>query len=564
MKRKILFLSLVFILTSFQIVAQTWNCDTKEPNQDFLFQNGVSNYSSSNSAKSLDIFIHVIRKSDGSGGLSTSQVNNAISKLYNDFKNTNICFNIKGSDFINNTYYYNFTDSKFDNLITVNLDANAINLYLLPILPSSINFGGKASGIPGKALVIDGEYVETSVLAHEMGHCLGLYHTHSGRGCNDFVNCSEPVNGSNCNDCGDRVCDTPADPCLSGNVNNECIYTGGGGFFPLTNNIQSYTSPNCMDKFTVGQISRMHTIINNASFLQSTLNCLYCNTSSPEWTYSNILGWIFNLGNNWYYSNSADGNESVNKFIYVNSSQDFCSAGIWGYTTELGWIYYKDANGANYIRSLDKWVYFNSEDVSGDNGVWFYTHQAICGLTGWFYAKYDGIALNGHLLHESAGWINWINCSSNKVNTNSTNQTLTQLTYEENDLESIKEFNKVEFEKILINIPNNITMEKSTEYSEPTDAHKIGDLTEHLSTNIFPNPAANSTNIEFDLPTESLVNISIFDLTGKKVETIENDNMRDKGKHTIKFDTQQLANGVYSVHIQTDEFTSTKKIIIAR
>ncbi len=107
-----------------------------------------------------------------------------------------------------------------------------------------------------------------------MGHCLGLYHTHSGRGC-DFANCAEAINGSNCEICGDLVCDTPADPCLSGRVDGNCNYTGGGGFNPDTGNIQSYTLYSCMTHFTDGQVDRMHTIIENSSLLANVL-CTNC------------------------------------------------------------------------------------------------------------------------------------------------------------------------------------------------------------------------------------------------------------------------------------------------
>ena len=50
----------------------------------------------------------------------------------------------------------------------------------------------------------------TSTVAHEMGHCLGLYHTHNGTGDNNGT--PELVNGSNSSTAGDYITDTPADP----------------------------------------------------------------------------------------------------------------------------------------------------------------------------------------------------------------------------------------------------------------------------------------------------------------------------------------------------------------
>ncbi|MFZ5986712.1 MAG: hypothetical protein ACOYWZ_06270, partial [Bacillota bacterium] len=63
------------------------------------------------------------------------------------------------------------------------------------------------------------------------------------------------------------VCDTPADPCLSGNVNENCVYIGDPGFSPDVDNIMSYSPPTCLDELTYGQRERIHyTILNNSIF----------------------------------------------------------------------------------------------------------------------------------------------------------------------------------------------------------------------------------------------------------------------------------------------------------
>lgn len=82
-----------------------------------------------------------------------------------------------------------------------------------------------------------------NTLAHEIGHLLGLSHTHDGA--------IEPelVDGSNCAVGGDMLCDTPADPNLStpGYVLAPCQYVGtvtdanGDLYAPLLNNVMSYT-----------------------------------------------------------------------------------------------------------------------------------------------------------------------------------------------------------------------------------------------------------------------------------------------------------------------------------
>lgn len=185
------------------------------------------------------------------------------------------------------------TDSNYTVLINTDTHPNAIDIYLL----SPTDTYSRASGIPGIALAVGGLYQGTSVLSHEFGHCLGLFHTHSGRGCNDYANCSENINGSNCSTCGDLVCDTPADPCLSGNVDINCNYIGDPSFSPDVHNLLSYSPPLCLSHLTVGQTLRIHatiltynTIFDNRSYkpyLSGPNYNLVC-TSGATFTVNNL------------------------------------------------------------------------------------------------------------------------------------------------------------------------------------------------------------------------------------------------------------------------------------
>ncbi|MEM9896947.1 MAG: T9SS type A sorting domain-containing protein [Bacteroidota bacterium] len=100
-----------------------------------------------------------------------------------------------------------------------------------------------------------------STLPHEIGHYFSLYHTH-GKTNNGTTD--ELVDGTNCADTGDDICDTPADPNLSGKVqNSNCAYTGtdtdanGAAFVPNTRNIMSYSTKACRDEFSTGQYERI-------------------------------------------------------------------------------------------------------------------------------------------------------------------------------------------------------------------------------------------------------------------------------------------------------------------
>ena len=63
----------------------------------------------------------------------------------------------------------------------------------------------------------------------------------------------------------------------------------------------------------------------------------------------------------------------------------------------------------------------------------------------------------------------------------------------------------------------------------------------------YPNPFNPVTNIGFEIPAESMVEISIFDLKGQKVETLVNE-VTSPGTYAINWNATYVASGVYFVH----------------
>ncbi|OGB63907.1 MAG: hypothetical protein A2Y94_13195 [Caldithrix sp. RBG_13_44_9] len=104
------------------------------------------------------------------------------------------------------------------------------------------------------------------------------------------------------------------------------------------------------------------------------------------------------------------------------------------------------------------------------------------------------------------------------------------------------------------------------EVYDPTGI-KDGDLT-GLPENFkllqnYPNPFNPSTNIQFGLAKTSHVKLEVFDLLGKKVASILDDQM-SAGYHTVKFDASSLAGGIYYYRIQTDEYVASKKLVLTK
>ncbi|MCE9537984.1 MAG: zinc-dependent metalloprotease [Bacteroidetes bacterium] len=288
-------------------------CGTLTPNIDFLENINTNSRSVSLNNATIQVFIHIIRKKNGGGNdvISLSDVINGFNQMQSQYYPHNICFVLIGIGFIDKTYYYNYSNDEFDALTGTNIHSNAIDIYIVPNAP----YNGRASGIPGRAFVIKKDAVTNgSTMAHEMGHCLGLYHTH------ETSFCTEAISGSNCSTCGDFVCDTPADPTLSsGNVNSSCIFIGGGGYNPLTANIMSYSDPSCRNDFTVGQKERILDIIPNNSLIQALL--APANITVSNITYPYIVPPFINISSATVVAKNAistSGNVSIQNGADIN------------------------------------------------------------------------------------------------------------------------------------------------------------------------------------------------------------------------------------------------------
>lgn len=86
--------------------------------------------------------------------------------------------------------------------------------------------------------------------------------------------------------------------------------------------------------------------------------------------------------------------------------------------------------------------------------------------------------------------------------------------------------------------------------------------------NIFPNPFKNIANILITINSQQLVNIAIYNISGKLVKTL-NDKILTQGKYQFKWDgtnnnNSKLSSGIYYCKLTTKNNSETKNVILLR
>ena len=79
----------------------------------------------------------------------------------------------------------------------------------------------------------------------------------------------------------------------------------------------------------------------------------------------------------------------------------------------------------------------------------------------------------------------------------------------------------------------------------------------------YPNPFNPRTEIGFEVPVSGWVSLKVFDLLGREVATLVNENMRS-GRYQRSFDAGRLASGVYFYRLAAGGVMQTKKLMVLR
>jgi hypothetical protein len=293
---RLIILTVLFVQT---VAAQTNNdCGTKfrSPKIHHDSLTPLINVDNFTTPYPIRIFIHVFADDNGTNrAVPDINILQQVDNMKNFYAAQNICFIVAGIEQVNNSALNAMrTDFEEAELLPL-LVADCIDIFVHTTLRDADGtLNGSAYDIPNTYLsivstaVMD-DSVNISTLAHEMGHCLGLYHTFQTWEDGDGNTIRELKNRSgicsNCTTQGDLLCDTEADrdnPESSINA-TSCNYTGSQVLDACNNalvmaptNIMTYGRRGCRSVFTNGQGSRAR------SFLLSQPSLLDCIAEDNE------------------------------------------------------------------------------------------------------------------------------------------------------------------------------------------------------------------------------------------------------------------------------------------
>lgn len=301
------------------------------------------------------------------------------------------------------------------------------------------------------------------------------------------------------------------------------------------------------------------------SFGNYSFNDIYFADSNTGWavweTYPNNVYKTINGGNTWQVVSSV--NYGIRKILFVNSSTGYMNAGI-SYKTVNGGLNWTNITfggdiGLQFFNlttgyAITSGGYFVKTTNSGNNWT---TNQIIDGnytlYNAYFYDLNSGW-MTGYWNDSSRGFVfktfnggtNWF---EQNVGTN----------------ERIRAVNFVDANTGWIVGFNGIIYKTTNGGGDPIGIIKINNEIPDkfsLSQN-YPNPFNPETRISFDIPKNTFVRLTIYNIEGKEIELLLNQYIK-AGKYLINWNSTIYSSGVYFYKLDTDRYTKTKKMVILK
>jgi len=101
------------------------------------------------------------------------------------------------------------------------------------------------------------------------------------------------------------------------------------------------------------------------------------------------------------------------------------------------------------------------------------------------------------------------------------------------------------------------------DYWLTVEEEEFSPVERELSLRFFPNPLSSSCTVLYQLEEASEVNLSVFDLSGRLVETLV-DEFVPSGMYSEHFDSSELCSGMYLIRLTAGGFSTSGRCVIVR
>ncbi len=187
----------------------------------------------------IPVKFHLVAQDDGSRRVKEANVLEMLCATNDDYADQNIQFYIKGDfNYINNDEVFENHQATQRGVMTFSRDNQALNVFLLERVSQNPFVGGYYTNLYDWIVIRNSDVNSSYVLTHEIGHFFTLPHPFRGWDNEAFEPSEEgekapllsplgirveKADGSNCEDAGDLICDTPADYNAFGSICNPPV-----------------------------------------------------------------------------------------------------------------------------------------------------------------------------------------------------------------------------------------------------------------------------------------------------------------------------------------------------
>ncbi|MBU0984093.1 MAG: PKD domain-containing protein [candidate division Zixibacteria bacterium] len=219
------------------------------------------------------LVVHVLRNDDGSNAISSeAEVNSNIANLNADYLPYRIQFE-HTINWVNSSAWRVLSEAEIDamKIGTALKPDSQLNVWVTQVSfdYSFGTFPWDTDALTSTGGIVMGHFhwgSSNSVLAHEVGHCIGLYHTFNGvEEVSQCGACYESPNGADNDVRGDRCDDTPPHPLTysCSNVGGTDPCSGQAWGYTMPENFMGYSPTWCYSLFTPKQAGRFHCWLND-------------------------------------------------------------------------------------------------------------------------------------------------------------------------------------------------------------------------------------------------------------------------------------------------------------